>query len=586
MKKITLMLFSVFLFAFLFGQSSSLQSQNMEEPTRSPASPSVEELDTDFSKGLTPRAEIDVAILTPDDDPHDAFINELDDFDNINASLFPQGLIADMDVDDLLEYDVLITYNNHQWSAGAANADPDHVGNVLAEYIDEGGAFIEGCFVMDFWGWEIGGTYFNENYSPWQQATGDGTHALNLDEIHEPDHPIFTDVEDFGTTSTMLLDHPGTVDGILLADYDNGWHAIAEKEDKNIIAINLLTMSGGGINYTGDGSILYKNAIVYLAEPPEPPFEVTFEVECSETGDPLEGALVTLDEEEKETNEEGIAIFEEVDEGTYDYMVEKTGYTDVEDEITVEGPKTVNVEMEPIPTYTVTFEIEDVEGNEIEEAIVTLGEVENEPGEYVFEDVEEGTHEYKVEKEAYLTVEDEITVEEDKTVEVTMEFELFTLELEANPEEGGTVEGEGEYHYGEEVTITAEAEENEQVYEFENWTGDTDYVDDPESAETTVTMPAADVSLTANFQDVTGLTELEGAELSIYPNPAKDEVSVKSNELINEIKLITLSGQVVKSIVVDSHESVINISNLQTGVYLIQIHTDKGIATDRVQIAR
>jgi len=34
-----------------------------------------------------------------------------------------------------------------------------------------------------------------------------------------------------------------------------------------------------------------------------------------------------------------------------------------------------------------------------------------------------------------------------------------------------------------------------------NWTGDTDHVDDPTSANTTVTMPAQNISLTANFQE-------------------------------------------------------------------------------------
>ncbi|HKK58119.1 MAG TPA: T9SS type A sorting domain-containing protein, partial [Salinivirga sp.] len=36
-------------------------------------------------------------------------------------------------------------------------------------------------------------------------------------------------------------------------------------------------------------------------------------------------------------------------------------------------------------------------------------------------------------------------------------------------------------------------------YEFVNWTGDTDHIDDATAASATVTMPAGDVTLTANF---------------------------------------------------------------------------------------
>ncbi len=82
--------------------------------------------------------------------------------------------------------------------------------------------------------------------------------------------------------------------------------------------------------------------------------------------------------------------------------------------------------------------------------------------------------------------------------DATEEPTLYHLQLEADPENAGTVNGAGEYQEGDEVNITATAEEG---WEFVNWTGDTDHVDDPTSANATVTMPAENISLTANFQD-------------------------------------------------------------------------------------
>jgi len=87
------------------------------------------------------------------------------------------------------------------------------------------------------------------------------------------------------------------------------------------------------------------------------------------------------------------------------------------------------------------------------------------------------------------------------------ESEVFSLTLTANPAEGGSPTGSGFYEEEETVNISANANAN---YVFTNWTGDTEYLDDPLQAIATFTMPDDDVELTANFipqvpivQDVT-----------------------------------------------------------------------------------
>ncbi len=74
---------------------------------------------------------------------------------------------------------------------------------------------------------------------------------------------------------------------------------------------------------------------------------------------------------------------------------------------------------------------------------------------------------------------------------------VFTLSLHANPADGGSVSGQGSYQEGAAVNISAEANTG---WEFVNWTGDTEHLDDADSAEAVVSMPSEDVVLTANFQ--------------------------------------------------------------------------------------
>ncbi len=149
--------------------------------------------------------------------------------------------------------------------------------------------------------------------------------------------------------------------------------------------------------------------------------------------------------------------------------------------------------------FEVTFYIEDEEGNEINDAVVTFNGIQNAPGDYVFENIKIGTYTYKVEKEGYITVEDQVYVDDDITIEVTMIAEAYTLTLVADPAEGGTVYGEGDYEEGEVVDISAVTNEG---WMFIEWTGDIEHVADPGSAETTVTMPAEDISLTASFDEI------------------------------------------------------------------------------------
>ncbi len=90
----------------------------------------------------------------------------------------------------------------------------------------------------------------------------------------------------------------------------------------------------------------------------------------------------------------------------------------------------------------------------------------------------------------------------------------YLLTLEVDPGEAGSVTGAGEYQEGEHVNISATAEEG---WAFVNWAGDTDYVDDPAAANTIVTMPSQNISLTANFQEADDpepgtVTDIDGNE--------------------------------------------------------------------------
>jgi uncharacterized protein (TIGR02145 family) len=92
---------------------------------------------------------------------------------------------------------------------------------------------------------------------------------------------------------------------------------------------------------------------------------------------------------------------------------------------------------------------------------------------------------------------------------------VYTLGLAVNPEGAGSVSGEGEYMEGEEVALTATANEG---YIFVNWT-DEGGNEISNLADFTYTMPAYDVTLTANF----------GEEYAEWPRDTDTEIVEVTN---------------------------------------------------------
>ncbi|MBQ9312764.1 MAG: T9SS type A sorting domain-containing protein [Bacteroidales bacterium] len=77
---------------------------------------------------------------------------------------------------------------------------------------------------------------------------------------------------------------------------------------------------------------------------------------------------------------------------------------------------------------------------------------------------------------------------------------------------------------------------------------------------------------------------VENINVTVYPNPATDYVSVSSLNLINEVTLFNSLGQSVYTNTVKANGYNIPVSNLQKGVYFIQVKTQNGVASKRVVV--
>ncbi|MDD2353549.1 MAG: Ig-like domain-containing protein [Atribacterota bacterium] len=99
----------------------------------------------------------------------------------------------------------------------------------------------------------------------------------------------------------------------------------------------------------------------------------------------------------------------------------------------------------------------------------------------------------------------------------------YTLTTTVLPADSGTVTGDGEYEQGDEVSITAT---NADGYVFVNWTAPAGSFTDETSPITTFTMPAEDVTITANFEEIptysVTIADVVGGTATVAANPNSD----------------------------------------------------------------
>lgn len=87
------------------------------------------------------------------------------------------------------------------------------------------------------------------------------------------------------------------------------------------------------------------------------------------------------------------------------------------------------------------------------------------------------------------------------------------------------------------------------------------------------------------YYSVDAVEENELNGVSIYPNPAKDVLTIEA-ENISNVTIFNSLGQRVYAEDVNANEHLINISGFEAGIYMVKIVTNSGEVTKRISVAR
>lgn len=86
---------------------------------------------------------------------------------------------------------------------------------------------------------------------------------------------------------------------------------------------------------------------------------------------------------------------------------------------------------------------------------------------------------------------------------------------------------------------------------------------------------------TKNVNSVLSIDKSSNIELSLYPNPVNNQLSVIASEKIQLIRIIDLSGKTVIEQTINSNKTTLTLDHLTNGVYAIQVITENGISNKK-----
>jgi cytochrome c peroxidase len=65
-------------------------------------------------------------------------------------------------------------------------------------------------------------------------------------------------------------------------------------------------------------------------------------------------------------------------------------------------------------------------------------------------------------------------------------------------------------------------------------------------------------------------------EIRIYPNPAEHDIQIESSEIMQQVELIDLRGQMIQRIQPESTSIQLELNNLNAGTYILRVKTKQG----------
>lgn len=328
--------------------------------------------------------------------------------------------------------------------------------------------------------------------------------------------------------------------------------------------------------YTNN-NIIYDSydASLFLSNPTY--YTVTFHVTDYSTGYPISGADINIGGNIITTDDSGEAYTNLIN-GIYTYEVTAPGYNTVNSTVTVDdGAVTEYVTMEEIVDYTVTF-IVNVDDNPYSAAEIEIdgNTLYTNSNGIATIDLVDGTYNYVVNIDDLPPYNSSITVAgEPVTEELNLYIEYDVTFSVISSEDSDPIEGANIQIAGETLTTSQEGLASTLLIngEYDFSISANEYLDYNDSL--IVESNSVFISIALQPDKVSEVFE---NKLGIYPNPAKTFVKINST-VPSELEILSITGNTLISKTLKKGKEVINISFLQSGIYIIKLKDQTNLKT-------
>lgn len=96
-------------------------------------------------------------------------------------------------------------------------------------------------------------------------------------------------------------------------------------------------------------------------------------------------------------------------------------------------------------------------------------------------------------------------------------------------------------------------------------------------------LPVATNQAVTEFEDIMGLDDFtKDNSIKVYPNPAKDMLSVKGDVNLHSVSLYDIQGRLLQTVMPNDVQATIDIAMRAKGIYFLKVTSDKGVKVEKV----
>lgn len=314
-----------------------------------------------------------------------------------------------------------------------------------------------------------------------------------------------------------------------------------------------------------------------------PGYTVTFEVEDTE-GNPISDAEITFD---GHTYMPGNYVINNVMSGNYSYSVSKYAYETVSDVVEVdEEDITIQVQLQALPTFEVTFLVMDFYHNDLDDATVTLNGTTYAAGQYTIDNLVAGDYTYEIHKAGFNPTDGEFLLDhEDLNVAVILKQEGYEVIFNVYDMDGEPIE---------DAAITIQGETHEPgIYHIVGLEGGLhsysvyreDFREHDGSFMVTGQNVELDVVLVPSGTDISEVVE---NQIQVFPNPTTGIVNVAftGHYEAATLRISNYQGQIIETqnlgALRGTQQFQLSLEGYAPGVYYLRIDTHEDVRIKKI----